>query len=80
MENPNLINPETSELISEIDVAFPIIHGPYGEDGTIQGYLKLLGLPFVGPGILGSAMGMDKRCCQKMLVQGRIASRSICHL
>lgn len=66
---PNLINLETSELISEIDVAFPIIHGPYGEDGTIQGYLKLLGLPFVGPGILGSAMGMDKDVAKKMLVQ-----------
>ncbi len=42
------------------DVAFPLLHGPYGEDGTIQGLLKLLGLPFVGADVLGSAVGMDK--------------------
>lgn len=45
---------------SEIDVWFPIIHGPNGEDGTIQGLLKLMQVPFVGSGVLGSALGMDK--------------------
>lgn len=42
------------------DVVFPLLHGPNGEDGTIQGLLRLLGLPFVGSGVLGSAVGMDK--------------------
>jgi len=45
---------------SEVDVWFPILHGPNGEDGTIQGLLKLIQVPFVGSGVLGSAMGMDK--------------------
>jgi D-alanine-D-alanine ligase len=45
---------------SEIDVWFPILHGPNGEDGTVQGLLKLMQVPFVGSGVLGSALGMDK--------------------
>src|SRR5439155_10214843 len=44
----------------EIDVVFPILHGPFGEDGTIQGMLELAGVPYVGAGVLGSAVGMDK--------------------
>ncbi|HEY9597490.1 MAG TPA: D-alanine--D-alanine ligase family protein, partial [Cyanophyceae cyanobacterium] len=46
--------------VAEIDVWFPILHGPNGEDGTVQGLLKLMQVPFVGSGVLGSAMGMDK--------------------
>jgi len=46
--------------IKKIDVFFPILHGPYGEDGTIQGLLELSGIPYVGSGVLGSALGMDK--------------------
>ncbi len=42
------------------DVVFPLLHGPYGEDGTVQGLLELAGLPYVGAGVLGSAVGMDK--------------------
>src|SRR4028118_1387889 len=45
---------------SQVDVWFPILHGPNGEDGTVQGLLKLMQVPFVGSGVLGSAMGMDK--------------------
>lgn len=44
----------------ELDVVFPVLHGPYGEDGTIQGLLELANLPYVGPGVLASAAGMDK--------------------
>jgi len=44
----------------EIDVVFPLLHGPFGEDGTIQGMLELAGVPYVGAGVLGSALGMDK--------------------
>ena len=46
--------------VNDIDVWFPILHGPNGEDGTIQGLLSLMQIPFVGSGVLGSAVGMDK--------------------
>ena len=52
----------------EIDVVFPILHGPYGEDGTIQGMLDLAGIPYVGAGVLSSAVGMDK-AIQKVLFE-----------
>ena len=47
-------------LAHEVDVVFPLLHGPNGEDGALQGLLRLLGLPFVGSGVLGSAVSMDK--------------------
>jgi D-alanine-D-alanine ligase len=50
----------------EIDVVFPVLHGPYGEDGAIQGMLELAGVPYVGAGVLASAVGMDK-AVQKVL-------------
>lgn len=53
--------------IGMIDVAFPILHGTFGEDGTIQGLLKLAGIPFVGSGVLGSAVGMDKDVMKRLL-------------
>ena len=46
--------------VAEVDIWFPILHGPNGEDGTVQGLLKLMQVPFVGSGVLGSAVGMDK--------------------
>jgi D-alanine-D-alanine ligase len=46
--------------IPKLDVIFPVLHGPYGEDGTVQGLLELADLPYVGAGVLGSALGMDK--------------------
>jgi D-alanine-D-alanine ligase len=46
--------------VNNVDVWFPVLHGPNGEDGTIQGLLKLMQVPFVGSGVLGSAIGMDK--------------------
>ena len=45
---------------TEIDVVFPVMHGPFGEDGSIQGFLEMAGVPYVGAGVLGSAVGMDK--------------------
>ena len=48
------------ESAGKIDVVFPVLHGPYGEDGTIQGFFELLDLPYVGNGVLASAAGMDK--------------------
>lgn len=50
----------TTISLGDVDVVFPILHGPWGEDGTVQGMLELLGLPYVGDGVLASAMGMDK--------------------
>ncbi len=50
-----------------VDLVFPIVHGPFGEDGTLQGMLSMLGLPFVGPGTLGSAVGMDKDVTKRLL-------------
>ncbi|MGH7321412.1 MAG: D-alanine--D-alanine ligase family protein, partial [Candidatus Rokuibacteriota bacterium] len=47
-------------VASTLDVVFPLVHGPYGEDGTLQGLLELAGLPYVGAGVLASAVGMDK--------------------
>ncbi len=46
--------------LQELDVVFPVLHGPYGEDGTLQGLLELAGIPYVGAGVLASAVGMDK--------------------
>ena len=51
-----------------IDVVFPLIHGPHGEDGTIQGLLEMADVPYVGAGVLGSAVGMDK-AVQKILLE-----------
>lgn len=47
-------------VIERLDVVFPVMHGPYGEDGVVQGYLEALGLPYVGAGVVASAVGMDK--------------------
>lgn len=52
---------------SSIGVIFPILHGPFGEDGTVQGLLKLAGVPFVGAGVLGSSVGMDKDVMKRLL-------------
>lgn len=53
--------------VMEIDVVFPVLHGPYGEDGTIQGLIELAGVPYVGAGVLASAAGMDKEFTKKLL-------------
>ena len=55
-----------------IDVIFPVVHGRFGEDGTLQGLLELAGLPYVGPGVLGSAVGMDKVIQKELLLHAHI--------
>ena len=62
-----IINLDTHKLGKSIDVVFPILHGPFGEDGTIQGLLKLANIAFVGAGVLGSAVGMDKDVMKRLL-------------
>jgi D-alanine-D-alanine ligase len=46
--------------LADVDVVFPVLHGPWGEDGTVQGLLETLGVPYVGSGVLASARSMDK--------------------
>ena len=57
----------SSGALESLDVIFPVLHGPMGEDGTVQGLLKLAGIPFVGSDVLGSAIGMDKDVMKRLL-------------
>jgi D-alanine-D-alanine ligase len=73
------LRPESNGMFSaegsgsfNLDVVFPILHGPFGEDGTIQGFLKLADISYVGPGVLGSAVGMDKDVMKRLLRDARI--------
>ena len=61
------LEPASPSAVTEVDVVFPVLHGPYGEDGTIQGLLELAGVPYVGAGVLASAAGMDKEFTKKLL-------------
>ncbi|HKE51785.1 MAG TPA: D-alanine--D-alanine ligase family protein [Actinomycetes bacterium] len=54
--------------LGEVDVVFPLLHGPYGEDGTLQGLLELAGIPYVGSGVLSSAVAMDKEYMKKLFI------------
>ncbi len=68
-ETGRLIEPQHPHTpVGRLDVVFPVMHGTYGEDGTVQGLLELADLPYVGAGVLGSALGMDKDV-QKRLLQ-----------
>ena len=58
---------EGTRLLHGVDVVFPVLHGPFGEDGTIQGLLEMAGVPYVGSGVLGSAVSMDKEFTKKLL-------------
>jgi D-alanine-D-alanine ligase len=59
-DSPQVIEPSAAVSTARLDVVFPVLHGPYGEDGTVQGLLELINVPYVGAGVLGSAVGMDK--------------------
>src|SRR5208282_4590359 len=62
----------TGQSSVTIDVVFPVLHGTFGEDGTVQGLLDLAGLPYVGAGVLGSAIGMDKDAQKRLLASAGI--------
>lgn len=66
-EEKALINRQTGTVLSHIDVIFPVLHGLYGEDGSVQGFAKLASIPCVGCNILGSAIGMDKDIMKRLL-------------
>ncbi len=71
-QDAGLIAVGGDETIGPIDVVFPVLHGPFGEDGTVQGLLKLANVPFVGTGVLGSAVGMDKDVMKRLLREAQI--------
>ncbi len=66
------INTSGVAEIQNIDVVFPVMHGMFGEDGTVQGLLELAGVPYVGAGVLGSAVGMDKMIQKQVLEAAKI--------
>jgi D-alanine-D-alanine ligase len=66
-KGPALIRLSDAHVIDLLDVAFPVLHGPFGEDGSIQGFFKLLSLPFVGSETLSSSMTMDKDITRRLL-------------
>jgi D-alanine-D-alanine ligase len=63
---------EGADTCAEIDVIFPLLHGTFGEDGTVQGLLELADIPYVGAGVLGSAVGMDKDVMKRLFRDARI--------
>jgi D-alanine-D-alanine ligase len=62
----NSVPPSRRANPSQVDVIFPVLHGTFGEDGTVQGLLELAGIPYVGAGVLGSAAGMDKDVMKRL--------------
>lgn len=73
-EQHKLLRMDNHQSLGCIDAVFPITHGPNGEDGTLQGLLTQLNLPFVGPGVLASAIAMDKDYCKRILTLAGIAN------
>ena len=74
-----LMDLQTSTMLAPIDVLFPVLHGPYGEDGSVQGLARLANVACVGSDILGSALGMDKDVCKRLLRDAGIAvARHVC--
>ena len=63
----------SGETLASVDVILPVLHGKYGEDGTIQGLFELSGVAYVGPGVLASACGMDKEFTKKLIAHAGIA-------
>lgn len=64
----------SNNIINSIDLAFPIMHGTNGEDGSIQGFLEILGIPYIGPDVLASSIGMDKIMMRRILKEQQIPS------
>ncbi|MHB1242283.1 MAG: D-alanine--D-alanine ligase, partial [Gaiellaceae bacterium] len=64
---PLLADSTPARALGAVDVVIPVLHGPFGEDGTVQGLLELAGLPYVGAGVAASALCMDKDLCKAVL-------------
>src|SRR3989344_3314726 len=67
-----ILTRDSGEIEGKIDVVFPVLHGPFGEDGTVQGLLTLADVPFVGSDVIGSAVGMDKDVMKRLLRDANI--------
>lgn len=67
-----IADPGSERPVSRVDVVFPIVHGTGGEDGALQGFLETAGVPYVGAGVLGSAVGMDKEVSKRLLAHAGI--------
>jgi len=63
----HLLSCDSGTTVAEVDVVFPVLHGPGGEDGTVQGLCEVFGVPYVGAGVMGSAIGMDKDVHKRLL-------------
>lgn len=72
VDHPEILSLTTGREVGKIDVFFPIIHGTYGEDGSLQGMLEMLNVAYVGSGVTGSALGMDKDVQKRLLKQAGI--------
>jgi D-alanine-D-alanine ligase len=70
MDGTRKLNIQNKEYI--VDVVFPVLHGPFGEDGTLQGYLELAGIPYVGNGVFASAAGIDKEFSKALFLQAGV--------
>src|SRR6266704_3317029 len=71
-QNNQVVAISGEQTLGSLDVIFPVLHGPFGEDGTVQGLLKLANIAFVGAGVLGSALGMDKDVMKRLLREAGI--------
>ncbi|CAN5573416.1 D-alanine--D-alanine ligase family protein [soil metagenome] len=69
---PASVSDKLPANLGRADVVFPVLHGPYGEDGTVQGMLELAGVPYVGSGVLASAAGMDKVTMKKIFAYNEL--------
>lgn len=73
-KDQKFLNISTQKSIGKIDIAFPIVHGTNGEDGTLQGLLKTMQIPFVGPNIIGSALCIDKDVAKRLMNEAGISN------
>jgi len=67
LQGPRIPGDIVDSLQRDCDVLFPLLHGPFGEDGRIQGFFEMIGLPYVGSGVLGSGVAMDKEVARRLL-------------
>lgn len=70
--NAQALAPDAGHHLLQLDVVFPVLHGTFGEDGTIQGLLELAGIAYVGSGVLGSAAGMDKDAMKRLFASAKL--------
>lgn len=73
-EEGRIILKESGKSIGKVDVAFSVLHGPNGEDGSMQGLLNVVGIPYVGAGVMGSAVGMDKEAMKRLFKNAGVPS------